>query len=326
MGRHFFAIAIVAMLTASLGGTAPAQTSVKVMVFPSLSNIATYAAQSKGFFAKRGLAVEILHTPNSEVLREGLAKGNHQIVHAAVDNAVAMADVAKHDIAVILGGDGGHNELFVRPEIKSYEDIRGKTVLVDAPDTAYGLLLYKMLDVKGLKKGDYQVKPAGGTTARLKGLVEEKSGVAAMLNPPFSITAARQGMHSLGAAAEVVGAYQAGSAWLMRAWGRENAATVVQYIQAHVEALRWALDPAHKNEAIALLGERLKLPPDVAALSYEAGLNPANGFAKDAKFNLEGFRNVLKLRAEMLGTWGGTPPAPDKYLDFSYYQQALADL
>ena len=27
-----------------------------------------------------------------------------------------------------------------------------------------------------------------------------------------------------------------------------------------------------------------------------------------------------------LGTWGGTPPAPEKYLDLSYYQKAFAGL
>ena len=55
-------------------------------------------------------------------------------------------------------------------------------------------------------------------------------------------------------------------------------------------------------------------------------VDPTRGFATDAKFDIEGFRNVLKLRAEMLGTWGGTPPAPEKYLDLSYYQRALAGL
>ena len=323
MRKRLTALSAVAILSICIGSTAQAQTSLKIMVFPSLSNLATYTAVNKGFFAKRGLAVEVLHTPNSEVLREGLAKGNHQIVHAAVDNAVAMADVANHDIAVILGGDSGHNELFVRPEIKSYDDIRGKTVLVDAPDTAYALLLYKMLDVKGLKKGDYQVKPIGAPLQRLKAM-EDKTGVAALLSLPASITAQRQGLHSLGSAVDVVGAYQAGSAWVMRAWGRENADTLVKYVQAHVEGLRFAL--ANKSESVALLSERLKLPPDVAARAYEFGLDPANGFAKDAKFNVDGFRNVLKLRAEMLGTWGGKPPAPEKYLDFSYYERALAGL
>jgi hypothetical protein len=47
---------------------------------------------------------------------------------------------------------------------------------------------------------------------------------------------------------------------------------------------------------------------------------------KDAVIDLEGLRNVLRLRAAHLGTWGGTPPAPEKYLDLSYYRKALAGL
>jgi hypothetical protein len=38
---------------------------------------------------------------------------------------------------------------------------------------------------------------------------------------------------------------------------------------------------------------------------------------------MDGFRNVLALRAELQGAWGGTPPLPEKYVDLSYYQRAL---
>jgi hypothetical protein len=86
------------------------------------------------------------------------------------------------------------------------------------------------------------------------------------------------------------------------------------------------MNPANKAAAIALLAERLKLPQDVTAEAYEMAGDPRKGFAKDAKFDMEGFRNVLKLRAEILGQWGGHPPAPDKYLDLSYHERALAGL
>ena len=42
--------------------------------------------------------------------------------------------------------------------------------------------------------------------------------------------------------------------------------------------------------------------------------------------NKEGFRNVLKLRAEIEGQWGDTPPPAEKYLDLSYYARALSGL
>ena len=51
--------------------------------------------------------------------------------------------------------------------------------------------------------------------------------------------------------------------------------------------------------------------------------DPADGMARDAKFDLEGFKNVLKLRADWTGAAPGTP---EKYLDLSYYQKALAGL
>jgi len=46
--------------------------------------------------------------------------------------------------------------------------------------------------------------------------------------------------------------------------------------------------------------------------------------AKDAQLDMAGFRNVLKLRAEIEGQWGGNPPPPDKYLDLSYHERALS--
>ena len=90
--------------------------------------------------------------------------------------------------------------------------------------------------------------------------------------------------------------------------------------------VRWLRDPANKAEATQLLADRLQLAPEVAAKSHALATDPVDGMAKDAKFDLEGFRNVLKLRAEIEGQWGGTPPAPDKYIELSYYDKALAGL
>jgi hypothetical protein len=54
--------------------------------------------------------------------------------------------------------------------------------------------------------------------------------------------------------------------------------------------------------------------------------DPRTGFMPDAKVDIDGFNNVLKLRAELHGDWGGKPPAPAQYLDLSHYQRALARL
>jgi ABC-type nitrate/sulfonate/bicarbonate transport system substrate-binding protein len=309
------------------GAAARAQTHLKVMVFPGLQNLSIYAAEHNTLFARHGLAVELLYTPNSDVLRNGLAKGEHQIAHAAVDNAVAMAELTGANIAIVTGGDNGFNRVFVQPEINSYADLRGKTVVVDAPNTAFALLLYKVLKDSGLNKGDYMVRPVGGTTARLEAMTKDKANAAAgILNPPFSFRAAQAGLKDMGAAAKAIGSYQSDGAFVMRDWATANSDTLVRYIRAYVEGRRWALDPKNKGEAVALLADRLKLPAEIAAQSYAVATDPTEGMAKDAKLDMPGFNNVLKLRAEIEGQWGGTPPPAEKYLDLSYYEKALAGL
>jgi ABC-type nitrate/sulfonate/bicarbonate transport system substrate-binding protein len=304
-------------------GSAP----IKVMSFPGLTNFPIFAAQHKGLFAKHGVAVELTYTPNSEVQRQSLANGDQQVIHTAADNAIAMVELAKADAVIVTGGDSGFNRIFVQPDINSLADLRGKTVVVDAPNTAFALLLYKALKVAGVNKGDYAVKPVGGTPQRLNAMTTDKANAAAaIINPPLSFKAAAAGLKDLGSATKAVGAYQSGSVVVMRPWAKANGDALVSYIRAIVEGRRWVLDPANKEEATKLLVDRLELAADVASKSYAVVTDPAEGFIKDAKFDMEGLRNVLSLRAEIEGQWGGTAPAPDKYVDLSYYNMAIAGL
>ena len=305
---------------------ASAQTALKVMVFPGLANYSIFAAQHKGLFAKYGLSIELINTPSSDVQREQLAKGEIQIAETAADNAVAMVELAKVDAVMVTGGNNGYNRIFVQPETGSYAELRGRTVVVDAPDTAYALLLYKVLKNAGLNKGDFKVNAVGGPDIRLEAMTKDRANSAAVLNAPFSFRAAQAGLKDMGSAATAIGAYQAVGAVVLRSWAQANGDTLVRYIRAIVEGGRWVRDPANKVEATQLLIDRLKLTPDAAAKSYALAIDPVDGMAIDAKLDMEGFCNVLKLRAEIQGQWGGTPPPPEKYLDLSYHAKALAGL
>jgi hypothetical protein len=100
---------------------------------------------------------------------------------------------------------------------------------------------------------------------------------------------------------------------------------LVRYLAAYVEAQRWLLSPANKQPVLELLAKQWHLSATEAAETYD--LMTKNGwYEEDARFDIDGFKNVLKLRAEVEGQWGGTPPAADKYFDLSYYQRALAKL
>jgi ABC-type nitrate/sulfonate/bicarbonate transport system substrate-binding protein len=291
-----------------------------VIAFAGPPNLPMFAAQAKGFYAERGVNVDIEFAHNSNELRQGLAEGRYQIAQAAIDNAFALKDKAHVDIAVVFGGDNSFNHLMVRPEINSFADIKGHIVVVDAVNTAFAFQLYEMLRQKGVNKGDYAIKSAGGSPARLKEMINDKEMVAAMMSPPFSIMAQKAGMKDMGSAAAALGAYQGSSLFVLRSWAMANSDTLVKYLQATIEGERWAFDPNNKAEAVALLVERLKLTEDVASLAYES---TKGDFNRDGALDIAGVNSVLKLRAQYEG---GTPAATDNYIDLNYYQKALAGL
>ena len=300
---------------------------VRVNTFPTAKNLPFFVGLPRSIFEKRGLAVDLQFTPNSEKQREGLAAGAFEIAHAAVDNAVAMVETAGKDVVIVMGGDNGMNEFIVQPWVRTYADIRGKTLLVDAPDTAYALLARKLLARHGLASGvDYTVKPVGRGGLRYEAMLKDPDNAAAVLNLPYSIQAVQGGCKSFGSLVDLLGPYQANGAFVLRSWLDANGALLERYIAAYVEALRVALDPANREEAVAKLVQHLKLEPAVARRTYELLADPKSGFTPDAKFDMAGFRNALAVRAEIEGGAAAKPAAPEKYLDLSYYQRAMRAL
>ncbi len=299
----------------------------RVNIFNTSSNLPLLAAQEAGCFARRGLALEIQHTPNSDAQRAGLAEGRFDIAHAAVDNAVAMVE-AGQDVVIVLGGDAGMNDFMVRPEIRSMEDLRGKVLAVDAPNTAYALVAKKILKNHGLLEGrDYSVRLAGGTGPRAAAMVADPQLAAAMINPPFSFTVRQQGLKSLGNQHMLLGPYQATGAFVLRSWAqRDHDELLTRYLAACIEGQRLVIDPNRRAAMLDLLMRSFKLDAETASATYAALLTPGAGLAPDARFDLPGFQAVLALRAEMAGLWGGRPPAPDRYMDLSFFERALASL
>jgi ABC-type nitrate/sulfonate/bicarbonate transport system substrate-binding protein len=299
-----------------------AQTALRAKVFPGAQALPVMAGVQQGIFERHGIKLELLFTQTSQEQRDGLASGDFQIAHAAVDNAVAMVERAKQDVIIVTGGDSSMNEFFAQPDVRSIADLKGRVVIVDAPNTAYALQAKKIMRLNGLKDSDYTVKPVGGTLFRYRAMREDKSNAASMLNPPFSIDAPNAGLKSLGRAVDLIGPYQATGAWVLRKWAMANTDTLERYIAALIESTRWAVAPANKEAAAKMLAERFKLQPEVAARTLDMLADPKFGLAPDARFDLAGFRNVLALRAEIEGDWGGTPPAPERYVDLSFYERA----
>jgi ABC-type nitrate/sulfonate/bicarbonate transport system substrate-binding protein len=320
----FKSIAVCALLFCS-GARAQTPATQQIHVLTLLGRpIQFVVADKQGLFSKYGIEVVNDNKKNSDELRADLAAGKGDVAYLAVDNAVAMVELAHHDVVIVMGGEGSQNELIAQKDINSIAGLRGKTLIVDAPNTAYALQMKKILALSGLTAGkDYEIKPFGATPQRLIAMREQKDFAGSMLGPPVSLVAKKEGFVSLGSVQQLIGPYQAAGVFTQRAWAKDHHDLLVAFLSACIEAQRWLLNPANKQQVIDLLAAQYHLAPEIAAEDYEISITHPGGFAKDAQLDLRGFENVLKLRAEVEGQWGGHPPSPDKYYDPSYYQAAL---
>jgi ABC-type nitrate/sulfonate/bicarbonate transport system substrate-binding protein len=297
--------------------------TIRVSCLPSVP-LPIVVAEKQGMFAKYGIAVQVKVDPNSVDLRKEISDGTADVAHSAVDNDVALVESANADVVIVMGGEGSTNELISQSDVRFISALRGRTLIVDAPDTAYALQLKKILLLNGLKAGkDYQLKAVGSTPIRLQAMRDNKEYSASIMGTPTSILARHNGFASLGTTQKLIGPYQAIGAYVQRKWARENAALLQQYMAAYIEAQRWLLNPQNKEQVIELLMTQWHLSQPLADEAYQSITGPG-GYQKDAGFDIEAFTNVLKLRAEVEGQWGGQVPKPDKYYDLSFYQAAVS--
>jgi ABC-type nitrate/sulfonate/bicarbonate transport system substrate-binding protein len=272
-------------------------------------------ARAKGIFAAAGLEVDVMVTPNSTDQMRGLSLGSWQIVSTAFDNVLGWSGREGAEIVAIAQvAQGITLPVYVRPEIKNWEDLRGKPLAVDAVDTAYALVLRRILLAHGLEmeRGDYTLLPKGATGHRLESMNQGET-FAGVLNPPWDAKADAAGMKRFADQREILPNYPGGVFAVNRKWATDNRAILTKYLAAWDQGLRWAQDVKNRDEVIKLISEAEKMDEKNAANRLRQ--LPSNG-----RLNLAGLQTVLDLRVQ----FGLTPPMGKdlpKYYDESFYNQ-----
>ncbi|WP_163220208.1 hypothetical protein, partial [Citrobacter freundii] len=83
-----------------------------------------------------------------------------------------------------------------------------RTVIVDAPNTAFALQLRKILALAGLTAGvHYQLRAVGATDRRAAAMIQDKTFAATLLSPSYADLAERAGLKRLGAVSRWIGPY-----------------------------------------------------------------------------------------------------------------------
>jgi ABC-type nitrate/sulfonate/bicarbonate transport system substrate-binding protein len=322
-----FSMCLTDLMMAPAPAVAQQLKPISVIVFPGGFNWPIWVAQEKGLFDRNGIAVTVTPTPDSKFQLTNLIDGKFDIAMTAIDNVIAYMEgqgaaptSQTPDIITFMGCDNGFLRLVTIPEVKTYEELKGRQLSVDAMTTGYAFVLRKLLEKGGLKPGEIEFVSAGGVMQRFQALLEKKHA-GTLLISPFEVGAEARGFNRANAD-EALGCYQGLVGAARRSWAKDNEKDLVEYIRAYVAALDWLFDPANKLEALAVFRKNLpNMSEDLANKSYEIMLHPTKGFTRRAELDVEGVRTVLQLRSEYaeprkpLGE-------PAKYYDLQYYNQA----
>lgn len=325
--RIFLGLAVTALLAS---GAARAQmTRATINIFAVDNALTVWIAKDKGLFAREGLDIDIFNTPSSGVQMQGLADGRFQFAETALDNIVAYQEgqgtaplSRAPDFFVFMGVSQIELPLITLPEIKTYADLKGKTLSVDSLSTGFAFVLRKMLEKNGLGLDDYKFEAVGGTPARWAALKERKhAGTLSAL--AFLPEARALGFTHLGNSLDVLGRYQGLVTGASRAWAAQNEKAMIGFIRARLAAIDWLYDVANRDEAVKILLKYLPNIPAAAAPTIVGNLTTAKlGYFRRGEIDPEGTKVVLDLRSQY-GMPRKTLTDPSKYIDTKYLDEAL---
>ena len=300
--------------------------SIELICFPGAPNLPIYVAQKKGWFEKNGVSINMTTTPSSAFQAENLASGKFQIAGTAFDNVVAYQEgqgavpLKDTDFFAFMGATQVELAFITAPDVKTYSDVKGKSLALDALSTGFAFVLYDMLERNGLTKSDYGMVPVGATPARWEA-VKAGTHAGTLTIEPFTSIARNQGFNVLDTSTNIFPDYQGGSFAASRKWAAANPDALKGFIRGYLAGLEWTLDPANRQEATdILLANMPEIKPPVAGAVMNSLLSPRSGLTPGAAMLMEGVKTVLALRSKY-GS-GGTLSNPEKYIDLQYLEAA----
>jgi ABC-type nitrate/sulfonate/bicarbonate transport system substrate-binding protein len=285
--------------------------AVRLILFRAAYNLPVSAGIARGVFARHGLEPLVIYTRGSQMVTRSLLGGECDLGVLSADDVVYEVETHRADLFIFMGLHGGILQLIARPRVASARDLKGARLGVDDPASGFALVAHKILRRLGLQPSDYATLAMGGHEPRARALGEGRIDMA-LSTPPFSLELLARGFTLLARAHDHVPRYQASCGVATRAWARMHPEVLRSYIRAYRESLAWTLDPANRAAAVDRLASEFALAHELAASTFDALVEPADGLYRDARIDLPGIQTVLELRREA-GLLEGPLPDPAKY-------------
>ncbi len=271
-------------------------------------------ADAKGFFKDQGLDVLFHLVKLAPEHNEEMAAGKWNMTLSSADTMIARSTKEGVDYVMFMQAEEGLGAYLIgRPGMKSVEELRGTLLAADPVDSNLDVIRMKIMREHGIGEDEYDYEVIGTTPARGKALLEGRVA-AAMLTPPTSDKVLEAGCPLLARGEDYVPDWPLACGWGLRSWVESHRELVVRFIRAWAASTDWLLDPANREETLALLKQE-------EGLSEERALHAYERVVPKGRINPDAIRRNLELRIE-LGLYPPPHLPAEHFYDMSYWCEA----
>jgi NitT/TauT family transport system substrate-binding protein len=291
---HFRAAVVVLALAIIFASSqrAEAKSTLAYISDSPSSSVPFWVAKEMGFFKKHGLDVDMLFINGSTRGIQSLIAGDLNFT-GAVGTSAINGRLAGGDIRIISSLVNTLPYYIVgKPEIKSPEDLKGRTVATHIPGTSADFALRLVLKRFGIAYDEIKAVMVGGSPARVAAVMTGQLDFT-MVTEPGKIEAERAGLKVIVDMAKLDIPFQFTCAVTTGQMIREQPEKVMGFVKAMAEAVHFYKN--NKEEVIKIMQkytrgqERPVLEGAYAA--YDEML------VKDTYPTMEGLQNTLEVQA-----------------------------
>ena len=284
----------------------------------SVSALHFNIAQRKGLFIREGINIEMISIEGGAAnMMMALDRGAVDITRTASFFLIQAALKGSEGVAVAGETATPIYSLIVKPEIKTFADLKGKVVGLTNAVSTISVSMRKLLGLNGLGNSDYRVIEFVGTPERSECLRKGECD-AVPLGQPEDFTLLKQGYRRLGISNDAVPNFQFIVSAVRRSWGEANKDALVRYIRGLAAAFRFMRDPANREDVVKIILDTTGSSDEIARQTLALYFEPDRGvFPKQGELDIKGLGQVIQFMGE---TGDLKPPLPsaERFVDLQY--------
>ncbi len=272
----------------------PVGVSVQVFSFTPL-----YVGKEKGFFDEQNLDMELNIFKSGAEAQQALLADAVMVGAGGLSEALTIAAQGVDTKVFLFIQDALVYKLVAKPEIKTVDDLKGKTMGISRAGSLTDQVVRITLAKLGKDPNMVTYQQSGGSPQRLAAL---QAGAldATILDAPSNQLAARAGFNTLVDVAKLLQGFPYEVGYAKKETIDKNRDVFLRFTKAYIKSAEFVNDPKNKGEVIKIAAKYLDLKEDDARIAYE---DVISYFPKDGMPKAEG----TQLAIENMQKFGEIP-------------------